>query len=359
MCRAPYPPTVTEALKRLAVLEQEVADLHGLMLAQLGCDDKYPDGTAPHPDALSRGHILSPMRDHWGVSCLGRFRLRCAERPPAPCPSRRGWGVLLYLLAMPGYAATPEALLEAFWPDTALEAGNHNLQVAISTLRRALRGCGPAGSNATVLCRDGHYLINPAITIDQDTERFRAAFTRGNQAASAGRPADALHAWETARACYGGPFLADRLFDEWTAVPRIALQESYLAVLSSLAIAYVHAADWVQAADCCREILAIDPYREDAYRQLMRCQAAGARLAEVHRTYGKCREQLRRDLQIDPAPETTRLYVQLIEQSTETGRILSENCAPIEGSRLFWDRGRANAAERLADGGSHVRQLTG
>jgi DNA-binding SARP family transcriptional activator len=63
-------------------------------------------------------------------------------------------------------------------------------------------------------------------------------------------------------------------------------------------------------------LLAVDGYREDIYRLLMRCYAAAGRLAEVKQTYLTCRGYLRRDLHLAPAAETTMLYQQLIQQST-------------------------------------------
>jgi len=48
----------------------------------------------------------------------------------------------------------------------------------------------------------------------------------------------------------------------------------------------------------------------------MRCYAACGRQADVIRTYRHCMERLRRDLHLAPAPETTLLFQQLIQQTT-------------------------------------------
>ena len=109
-------------------------------------------------------------------------------------------------------------------------------------------------------------------------------------------------------ALYGGPFLYENSYDEWAEPHRVALQDLRLGVLGWLSSAYAAQADWEQAAACCREILAADPYREDAVRQLLHCLAATGRLAEVERTYRACRERIWHDLQVEPAPETIHLY---------------------------------------------------
>src|SRR5258708_9162338 len=50
---------------------------------------------------------------------------------------------------------------------------------------------------------------------------------------------------------------------------------------------------WEPALACSRELLAVDCYREDAYRLLMRCYAAAGRPADVKQTYLTCRGYLR------------------------------------------------------------------
>jgi DNA-binding SARP family transcriptional activator len=88
-------------------------------------------------------------------------------------------------------------------------------------------------------------------------------------------------------------------------------------VLERLGAYYSQAGTWEPAITCYREILAVDGYREDAYRLLMRCYAAAGRPAEVKQTYLTCRECLRRDLHLAPAAETTQLYQQLIRQAMQ------------------------------------------
>src|SRR5262245_42689379 len=102
--------------------------------------------------------------------------------------------------------------------------------MAIHALRRALRGCGPDGSDETILFRDGQYSLNPALSIDLDVDRFRAACERGRRAASAGRQEAARWAFEEALALYGGPFLHGSGLDEWAEPHRQALQDLRLDV---------------------------------------------------------------------------------------------------------------------------------
>lgn len=307
---SPGPRRMEEAWERLLGLERQVRELRQLLLADTWDDADgvtAPDvGTAP----TSIGARTTRLAD-WQVTCLGPFRLRCGGRLPAPCSSRRGWSILQYLLVRPGYAAARDVLVETFWPGSEPAAGAHSLQMAIHALRRSLRGCGPSGGDEAILFRDGQYGLNPSLTIDLDVDRFRAACERGRRLADTAQDDAARRAFEEALALYGGPFLFESGHDEWAEPRRAALQELRLGVLGWLSGAYAARSEWEQAAACSREILAVDPYREDAIRQLMCCLAETGRLAEVERTYRACRQQLWQDLQVEPALETIRLYRQL------------------------------------------------
>ena len=303
-----------EAWERLLGLERQVRELRQMLLAGEWGDD--PGATASEAEAAPTplGANSTRLVD-WQVTCLGPFRLRCGGRLPAPSSSRRGWSILQYLLVRPGYAAPRDVLIETFWPGAAPAAGAHSVQMAIHALRRALRGCGPGGGDEAVLFRDGQYGLNPALTIDLDVDRFRAACERGRRLAGAVQVDAARRTFEEALALYGGPFLFGSGHDEWAEPHRAAHQELRLGVLGWLSSTYAARAEWERAEACCREILAADPYREDAIRHLLHCLAETGRLAEVERTYRICRERLWQDLQVEPAPETRHLYHRLTRAS--------------------------------------------
>jgi DNA-binding SARP family transcriptional activator len=301
-------------LERIARLEQEIIELRQCLPVQSSQVER-PGNVPVSFSPTSRGPRLgTPGTVDWEIRCMGSFQLRCAGREVPPCRSRRGQPLLKYLLASPGYAASAEVLVDCFWPQMDSVAGARNLQVAVHTLRCSLRGCGPGGSDETILFRDNHYLLNPALSIVQDVDAFRAAYERGLCAVKTGRTTEALQAFEEARATYLGDYLADSN-EEWASGTRMALQDRRLHVLDQLGAFYSQAGTWEAAITCYRELLSVDCYREDIYRLLMGCFAACGRPADVKQTYLTCRGYLRRDLHLAPAVETIKLYQQLIHQS--------------------------------------------
>jgi len=307
-----YPRNLDEALAQLAVLTRDVQDLRewffryhvsstqGAALAGQGSVE--PE--APQP--LS----ISPW--HWDVTCLGHFEVRCAGKVVPACPSRRGQAILAYLLASAHHVALRDVLMETFWPDAAPESGAHNMQMAISALRHTLRGCGPNAGDDAILFDADHYFLNPALLIELDVDGFRDAANRGLRAAAVGMDT-AVGLCEEARRRYTGAYFAHCPYDGWVEQQRGTLQDLYLRVLDRLSTLYGREGDWDGAAGCCHDILALDPFQEDAYQQLMRCYAAKDYPAGIQRAYRQCREVLWRDLCVTPAEETERLYQSLMK----------------------------------------------
>ena len=306
--------TLSSMMERISRLENDLRELRQLVLLQkpyLGISMHKPLTISTKSDL----HSPTVVGDSWEVTCLGNFRLRYAGRDLALCKSRRGQSILKYLLASPEYAASSEMLIECFWPQVDPEAGVHSLQVAVHALRRSLRGCGPNGSDETVLFGNNRYFLNPCLIY----------------CAGRGSFSSRLRTWSTCCSVPGNRLKRNRRLRRLApstpaTITRIAMRSGHrVAALASSIRGLPCSVSWDLciargrngnvAISCYHEILVVDCYREDIYRQLMRCYAACGRQADVKRTYRTCLEHLRRDLRLAPAPETTMLYQQLIQQT--------------------------------------------
>ncbi len=201
--------SLTSLLERICHLEQDVQDLRQFLQVQPSPVARLGTVPSSQPIMPNISRLGAPVVGDWEIRCLGSFRFRCFGRDMPPCRSRRSQSLLKYLLTSPGFAASTEVLVDCLWPQMDSVAGARNLQVAVHALRRSLRGCGPGGSDETILFLHNRYLLNPALSIVQDVDAFRAAYERGLCAAKAGRTLEALQAFEEARAIYTGDYLAD------------------------------------------------------------------------------------------------------------------------------------------------------
>ncbi|NCC32458.1 MAG: tetratricopeptide repeat protein, partial [Chloroflexia bacterium] len=160
-----------------------------------------------------------------------------------------------------------------------------------------------------------------------------AQFERGVSATATAARREAL-------TLYQGDFLAQfsvrdaLLFEEWTLLRRERLRGLALDALSSLAETALAAGDYAQATADWQRLLALDPWREAAHRGLIRLLATTGDRAAALAQFERCRQTLREDLGVEPAPATVALY-----EHIKTGALL---------------RPEIDSGERTADDGRDV-----
>jgi predicted ATPase/DNA-binding SARP family transcriptional activator len=115
---------------------------------------------------------------------------------------------------------------------------------------------------------------------------------------------------ENAVGLYGG-ILLPKCSEEWIFSERERFAQLHLSLLEILA---ENAQDGGQPADSVRwlrRVVAVDPYRENAYQRLMQTLADCGDLAAVTQVYRELRVRLHSDLNSSPSLETEQLYRQL------------------------------------------------
>jgi len=272
-------------------------------------------------DQVSAAAWVSNQRDAradpaLSVSVLGRFTVRCHGQEISLGSSKAGRAVFRYLVTLPGRSAPTEVLLEMFWPDREPQEARHKLHIAVSTLRQALaEGLGSTlGERDAIAFVDDRYILLPELPLELDADAFADRVAMGQRLEREGREGEAMAAYEAARAFYRGDFLAQDLYADWAAVQRARYEEMCLTLLGRLAGHYLGKTRYAECVTCCREILARDSFREDAYRQLMRCYARMGRRNQALREFQACQEVLRWELGVAPMHETVELYNRIVRQ---------------------------------------------
>jgi DNA-binding SARP family transcriptional activator len=250
------------------------------------------------------------------VSVLGPFVVRCHGQEISLGSSKVGRAVFRYLVTLPDRSAPIDVLLELFWPDGEPQEARHKLHIAVSTLRQALNeGLSSAlGERDAIAFVDDRYLLLPELSLELDADAFADHVAAGQRLEREGCEEGAAVEYEAARACYQGDFLAQDLYADWAAVRRARYEEMYLTLLGRLAGYYLDQGRHAECVACCQQILARDSFREDAYRQLMRCYARMGRRNQALREFQACREVLRWELGVTPMRETVELYDQIVRQ---------------------------------------------
>lgn len=183
-----------------------------------------------------------------------------------------------------------EGLQALFWPDKPPRLAANNLRQALWHLRQVLP--------VEALHLHGDVVQwNSAVMLWVDALVFEEALEAKDL--------------DTALDLYAGPLLADTYY-EWAQLERERLHLHYLTALEARAHRRYEARHWEAALADTEILLAADPLNEAAVRLTMACYWVLDRREAARRCYDACRQRVRRELQIDPLPETTALYQNIL-----------------------------------------------
>jgi YVTN family beta-propeller protein len=115
----------------------------------------------------------------------------------------------------------------------------------------------------------------------------------------------------------------------WVDGKRRELTDIRRRALSCLAEASLRLGDTAEAAKWAEETVALEPYRETGYRQLMAAHAAAGNRAEALRVYEQCRQLLATELGAYPSPETESIYRELLEAPAAGPKAAAPETAPV------------------------------
>jgi DNA-binding SARP family transcriptional activator len=238
------------------------------------------------------------------VQMLGSFSITIEDQP-IKLPASRGLSLLKYLLLHHKQDTLREVLMEIFWPDSDPEASRNNLNVAMHSLRQALRSFTDL---AVIRFENGAYGLDTNLELWLDVEEFERCVKEGQRLESQNQLDSALTEFEIAVNLYRGDFLADTPYESWTVLDRERLRIAYLDILEHLSEIFFSQERYAASATLCQLILSRDLCREDAHCRLMQCYSRLGQVPLALRQYQICVEALRTELEVDPAPETRQLY---------------------------------------------------
>jgi DNA-binding SARP family transcriptional activator len=254
---------------------------------------------------------VEPLADHANrtvVRCLGSLEVTMAGVPIRNWRSGKARAVFEYLVAHRHRPVTRDRLIQALWPDPDALASGTSLKVAVHALRQIFtenRGAAARPALGVLVQESSYQLSAPGLWVD--VEEFERCATLAARLDAQGQVREALAAYERAADLYRGDFLSDA-WDEWVVFRREGLRDQYLTILARLADARLSAGDYEGCISVCRQLLEQDCCREDTYKLLMVCHAQLGQRGRVRRWYELCVQALRSNLELEPEPETVRIY---------------------------------------------------
>jgi predicted ATPase/DNA-binding SARP family transcriptional activator len=257
---------------------------------------------------MNRDFRANSVGEQLQLTLLGNLEVSRDGVPVTDLRSGKAQALLCYLAvsARPHLRSTLVGLL---WGETSEASGRNNLSKALTNLRKLVGPHLSITRQAVAFNRDAAYWL--------DVELFEG-LVGGASAGAASARAD-IERLQEAVALYRGDFLEGfyvrqaPAFEQWALAQRARLRESALQALYTLAAYYTGQGEAGRAAgiNYTTRLLALEPWREEAHRQLMLLLAhAGQRGAAVAQ-YRTCCQVLAEGLGVEPAAETVALYEQV------------------------------------------------
>jgi DNA-binding SARP family transcriptional activator len=237
------------------------------------------------------------------IHALGRLNVLCDETP-LHFPTMKSQHLLCYLLLRAGRPVERDQIVESLWPARPSGKGRHSLATCLWRLNQILE-CPRSRPQPHLAAERSIVVFNTSAPYWFDVEAFEREAALG---LSGSQPREVqVEALERALDLYHGDLL-DGCYDDWCEVERERLQLLFLRVLRRLQRHYRLVEAYEQGIACGHRLLTLDSLQEDVHRELMRCYVASGQRPKALAHYELCREALRRELGIEPMPETRQLY---------------------------------------------------
>ncbi len=227
----------------------------------------------------------------------------------------RAWGrrktctLLKFLLAHRGDVLAVDQILDALYPHADPQRAAGNLRTRISELRRGLESHLKCGADSQYVLRvaPGCYLFSKDAPCRVDIELFEGHLRAARKLVHQQQWPEALEHFEEAVALYGGDFLAEDRYEEWTLAFREHYRQLFHEALEGCSDLYARSRRYAEAVATLQRVLEDDPCRESAYQRLMLYENDRGDTQKALQAYERCVKELRAQIDREPSPETRSL----------------------------------------------------
>lgn len=254
---------------------------------------------------------------HLSLTFLGPFQVTLTQTPITAFESDKVRALLAYLAVEMNQAHHRSVLADLLWPDQTEQRARTNLRHVLLKLRQAI-GDQTAAPPFLLISRTT-VQFNPASDHHLDVAAFCEHLATST--------VHAHHQLETCQTCmdhlrqaaalYRGDFLdgfymADSsVFEEWVLLNREQFHRQALDTFFHLAAYHERRNEVEEAGRYAQRQIELEPWREEAHRQLMRLLALSGQRSTALAQFETCRRILANELGVEPAAETVALYEQI------------------------------------------------
>jgi DNA-binding SARP family transcriptional activator len=231
-------------------------------------------------------------------------------------------GALLAYLALQADPQPRHKLMGLLWGDLPEASARRNLRHALWNLRHRF----DSSDHPPLILSDQQTIqFNHDADYWLDVETFEQYVRREAQlTGDATHPDSRATLLRGAMDAYRGDLLEGfhvddaPAFEEWLLVERERLRALAIETLHRLVGYYIGWGEYADGLEYARRLLAMEPWREEAHRQMMRLLALSGQRAAALAQYETCRRVLAEELSAEPSPETQALYESIRASAEET-----------------------------------------
>lgn len=245
------------------------------------------------------------------VRMFGRFEVWRGDTPIPESAwfTRRAKQLFKILLLARGRPVPSDQLIDWLWPHADPQRAAITLRSTVHALRRALEPDRPARASSYILAQPPGYAVALQAPLWVDVWAFEDLL---EVAARSATPEERRAHLTEAIALYRDDLLIEDPYAEWVLAERERIRERYIEAALDLAELLAAGGTPERAIPLCRRVIALDEFREPAYRALMRYHMAVGDVAGALRTYERCRRVLSESFGVEPSPPTRALYEALL-----------------------------------------------
>jgi DNA-binding SARP family transcriptional activator len=242
------------------------------------------------------GKYLSEIK----VKVFGALDVTGTGGAPISVSGNKQQALLAFLAMNTDNPPSRDRVMTLLWGDRFTDQARQSLRQGLSKLRQAI---DPDGIG--IIRSDNDRLgVNPEL-VDVDWVEFQKAAAKNTPEADA--KAVALFA----NSLLDGLYIREVAFDEWLAAERARICEIAFPVFERQAAHQLKNADQSKSQEIASQLIQIDPLREKSHRLLMRILAQSGQRAAAIKQYNACADLLKRELDVEPDPETQQLLADI------------------------------------------------
>ena len=266
--------------------------------------------TSSFRSEASRENEAVASRINLRVYLFGNFEVKENSRIIRKWPKGKAKQIFKYL-AYTSKAVQKEILMDMFWPHHSVESARNNLNVAIYSIRKALKIEGK--KVPLIVYNDGCYRFNSKVDLWVDTTHFENQYHCVMQLLSKDR--DPGKSLERLQALYRGDFFSDDLYCEWAAEIRESFREKFLEALRSISNFYYRQGDFDACIEVSQRLTVMDCCDECACQMLMSCYGKKGLRHLALKQYEALKKSLHDELNLSPGKDTEKILCRVRNNS--------------------------------------------